>query len=165
MIDDANAGGVKNVPDNEKNTEHQSFITQRLVRFGDVDPAGIAYFPRIHNFIHEAFEDLWEEYIGVRYYRLILDDHVAFPMVHTEVDFKYPLRFGDRPIIKVTCFKLGRSSLGLRYEFEVKGTLCVDARTTTTCVDADKFKSQPIPEIYREHFEHIFVPLPTELQS
>lgn len=136
--------------------EHQVFLTQRLVRFGDVDPAGIAYYPRIHNFIHEAFENLWEEYIGVRYYQLIQEDRVAFPMVHTEVDFKYPLHFGDRPIIKVTCFHMGRSSLGLRYVFEVKGRVCVDARTTTTCIDADKLKSQPIPDQYRAHFEKIF---------
>jgi len=135
---------------------HQYFLTQRLIRFGDVDPAGIAYFPRIHNFIHEAFEDLWEEYVGVRYYQMIQHDRVAFPMVHTEVDFKRPLNFGDRAIIKVTCFHLGRSSLGLRYVFEVKGKVCVDARTTTTCIDADEVKSRPIPEDYREHFEQIF---------
>lgn len=139
--------------------EGRVFITRRLVRFGDVDPAGIAYYPRIHNFIHEAFEDLWEEYIGVRYYQLIQEDRVAFPMVHTEVDFKAPLHFGDRPVIKVSCFNMGRSSLGLRYLFEVNGTVCVDARTTTTCIDADALKSQPIPEVYREYFQGIRVPL------
>ncbi len=135
------------------------FITRHLVRFGDVDPAGIAYFPRIHNFIHESFENLWEDYIGVRYYHLIQNERVAFPMAHTDVDFLRPLQFGDRPIVKVTCFKLGRSSLGLRYQFEVEGRLCVDARTTTVCINADTFKSIEIPPVYREHFERIRAPL------
>lgn len=27
--------------------DHEYFLTRHLVRFGDVDPAGIAYFPRI----------------------------------------------------------------------------------------------------------------------
>jgi len=135
------------------------FITRRLVRFGDVDPAGIAYYPRINNFIHEAFENLWEEYIGERYYLLIQEKRIAFPMVHTEIDFRAPLRFGDRPVIKVTCFHLGRSSLGIRYEFDVNGVICVDAKTKTTCIDADKLKSQPIPDGYREPLGRIFKPL------
>jgi len=135
------------------------FITRRLVRFGDVDPAGIAYYPRINNFIHEAFENLWEEYIGERYYLLIQDKRIAFPMVHTEIDFKAPLRFGDRPVIKVTCFHIGRSSLGIRYVFEVDGKVCVDARTMTTCIDADKLKSKAIPEKYRVPLQRIFTPL------
>lgn len=134
------------------------FITRRLVRFGDVDPAGIAYYPRINNFIHEAFEDLWEEYIGVRYYLLIQEHRVAFPMVHTDIDFKAPLRFGDRPVIKVTCFHIGNASLGIRYRFDVNGQICVDARTMTTCIDADKLKSQPIPDKYRKMLERIYKP-------
>lgn len=135
------------------------FITRHLVRFGDVDPAGIAYFPRIHNYIHESFENLWEEYIQVRYYHLIQNERVAFPMAHSDVDFKHPLQFGDRPLVKVTCFKLGRASLGLRYIFEVNGTVCVDARTTTVCIDADTFKSMEIPQAYRECFQRLMAPL------
>ncbi|MCW9021777.1 MAG: thioesterase family protein, partial [Sedimenticola sp.] len=83
---------------------------------------------------------------------------IAFPMVHTEVDFLQPLRFGERPEIRVSCFKLGRSSLGLRYNIVVDDRLCVDARTTTTCIDADKLKSQPVPQEYRVFFEKIYHP-------
>ena len=140
-------------------TDNEVFETQHLVRFGDVDPAGIAYFPRIHNFIHESFENLWEDYIGVRYYHLIQKQRIAFPMAHTDVDFKYPLQFGDRPIVKVSCFKLGRSSLGLRYVFEVNGIICVDARTTTVCINADSYKSLEIPADYRVYFQRIMAPL------
>ncbi|WP_207063182.1 thioesterase family protein [Motiliproteus sp. SC1-56] len=138
--------------------DHEVFITRHLVRFGDVDPAGIAYFPRIHNFIHESFENLWEEYIGVRYYHLIQNERVAFPMAHSDVDFTHPLQFGDRPLVKVSCLKIGRASLKLRYVFEVDGKVCVDARTTTVCIDADSFKSIEIPAEYRRYFERIQAP-------
>jgi 4-hydroxybenzoyl-CoA thioesterase len=141
-------------------TSHEYFLTRHLVRFGDVDPAGIAYFPRIHDYLHQAFENLWEEYIGVRYYHLIEQQHVAFPMVRSEVDFLHPLRFGDRPVVSVTCCHLGRSSLGLRYVYEVGRRVCVDARMTTACVDARTLKSQPIPATYRPRFERIYAPLP-----
>jgi 4-hydroxybenzoyl-CoA thioesterase len=140
--------------------DHEEFLTRHLVRFGDVDPAGIAYFPRIHDFLHQAFENLWEEYIGVRYYHLIQQQHVAFPMVRSEVDFLHPLRFGDRPVVRVTCFHLGRSSLGLRYRYEVDGRLCVDAQMTTVCVETRSLASQPIPADYRVRFERIYAPLP-----
>ncbi|WP_432474386.1 acyl-CoA thioesterase [Amphritea sp. HPY] len=158
-----------NTPSNMLNmTSEQGnevFITRHLIRFGDVDPAGIAYFPRIHNYIHESFENLWEEYIGARYYHVIQNERVAFPMAHSDVDFKHPLQFGDRPLVKVTCFKLGRSSLGLRYIFEVNGKVCVDARTTTVCINADSFKSIEIPAAYRSYFQRIMAPLDNDQDS
>ena len=33
------------------------FTTTILVRFGDLDAAGIAYYPNLVNFLHEAFEE------------------------------------------------------------------------------------------------------------
>jgi YbgC/YbaW family acyl-CoA thioester hydrolase len=149
----------QDAPETLPESDEGKFISSRLVRFGDVDPAGIAYFPRIHNFIHEAFEDLWEQFIGVRYYQLMQVQRISFPMIHTEVDFKSPLRFGDRPRIEATCFHLGRSSLGIRYLFKVDGRLCVDARTTTACIASKILKTQPIPEEYRKYFEQIYKPL------
>jgi YbgC/YbaW family acyl-CoA thioester hydrolase len=146
--------------DLDDDQDKEVFTTTRLVRFGDVDPAGIAYYPRTNNMIHEAFENLWEEYIGERYYLLIQDKRISFPMVHTEIDFRAPLRFGDIPEIIVSCFQLGRSSLGLRYVFMKGSTVCVDAYTITTCIDADSLKSRPIPEEYREKFMRIFRPPP-----
>jgi YbgC/YbaW family acyl-CoA thioester hydrolase len=127
----------------------KAFTTQIQVRFGHVDPAGIAYFPRIYDYIHEAFEELWEVHLGVRYDHILLERRIGFPLVHSEVDFKKPLKFGDRPIVRVTCFKLGRSSLGLRYVYRTDDEVCVDARMTTVCVDLPTMVSRPLPEEYR----------------
>lgn len=132
-----------------------AFTTQIRVRFGHVDPAGIAYYPRIYDYIHEAFEDLWAQHIGRRYDRMIVEHRIGFPLVHSEVDFKSPLRFGDRPIVKMSCFRLGRSSLGLRYVYTVDERECVHARMTTTCVDIDTMQSKPIPTEFRPYFESI----------
>ena len=35
------------------------FKTSILVRFCDLDPAGIAYYPNLVNFLHVAFEDFF----------------------------------------------------------------------------------------------------------
>lgn len=135
-----------------------AFETTQKVRFGHVDPAGIAYFPRIYDYIHEAFEELWDVHVGARYYRILCEDRVGFPLVHSEVDFRSPLRFGDEPRVRVTCFKLGRSSIGLHYVYDVDGRECVDARMIVACVRLDDMKTVAIPPGYRAKFEEILEP-------
>ena len=135
--------------------QKKSFVTQLQVRFGDVDPAGIVYYPRIYDFIHQAFEEVWDVHVGKRYYHLLGEERIGFPLVHSEVDFKSPLRFGDRPTVKISCFHLGRSSIGLHYRFFVADVLCVDARMTTVCVALDGLKSMETPPEYRARFQEI----------
>ncbi len=132
-----------------------AFTTIIQVRFGHVDPAGIAYFPRIYDYVHDVYEEVWEQHVGVRYYKLLLEERIGFPLVHSEVDFRRPLRFGDRPVVRVTCFKIGRSSLGLRYRFLLDDELCVDARMTTVCTELDTMKSREMPAEFRARFEAI----------
>jgi 4-hydroxybenzoyl-CoA thioesterase len=135
--------------------KRKTFVTQLDVRFGDVDPAGIAYYPRIFEFIHQATEALWDVHVGRRYFYLLSEERLGFPLVHSEVRFSHPLNFGDRPIVKVTCFKLGTSSLGLHYTFHVDDVECVDARMTVVCVKLEGLESTPIPESYRAKFEEL----------
>jgi len=135
--------------------KRRTFVTQLDVRFGDVDPAGIAYYPRIFDFVHQANEALWDVHVGRRYYYLVSEEKLGFPLVHAEVDFKHPLRFGDRPIVKVTVQKIGTSSIALHYVFLVDEVECLDARMTVVCVRLDGLESVPIPPKYREKFEEL----------
>ncbi len=128
------------------------------VRFGHVDPAGIAYFPRIFDYVHDVFEEVWEEHVGTRYYHLLLEHKIGFPLVHSDVDFKRPLQFGDRMVVSVTCFKLGHSSLGLRYRFSMADVVHVEARMITACIRTDTMKSIAIPEPFRRRFELLLEP-------
>ena len=142
-----------------------AFTTQIQVRFGHVDPAGIAYFPRIYDYLHDVFEELWEQHVGERYYRILCDAKIGLPLVHSEVDFRHPLRFGDRPVVRVTCTHLGRSSVGLRYVFKLDEIVCVDARMTTVCTHLAEMKSFPLPAEYRARFEQIMDPRAAEEPS
>lgn len=138
-------------------SRRKTFVTQLDVRFGDVDPAGIAYYPRIFEFIHQATEALWDVHVGRRYFYLLSEEKLGFPLVASHVDFRHPLRFGDRPVVKVTAFKVGTSSLGLDYVFSVDDVECVHARMTVVCVDLDGLRSRPIPTEYRVKFEELLV--------
>ena len=135
--------------------EKRVFQTQLDIRFGDVDPAGIAFYPKIYDMIHRAMEELFDVHVGRRYYYLIADDHVGFPLVSSKVEFESPLKFGDRPVVRITTTKVGTSSLGLHYVFSVDERVCVDARMTVVCCDLRDLKPIPIPDAFRERFEEI----------
>ena len=136
-----------------------SFRYSVTARFHEVDRAGIVFFGHVFEYAHICFEEMLHAAFGS-------PDSVfgelgfALPLVHSEVDFTSPLHFGDRPLVRVTCFRLGRSSIGLRYRVRRADTECVDARMVTTCVDLETMDPIEIPADYRGAFERIREPLP-----
>jgi 4-hydroxybenzoyl-CoA thioesterase len=128
------------------------FQTQILVRFGDLDAAGIAYYPRLVNFLHEAFEDFFVGHVGTPY-PLVFKEGLAFPTVKIEMEFLSPVHYGDRVDIAVVVEKVGRSSVQIRYEAAVAGKPVFKARNTTVVVDMKTFKSMRLPDWLREKFE------------
>ena len=72
---------------------------------------------------------------------------------HSDVDFEKPLRFGDRPLVRVTCFHLGRSSVGLRYRFFVDLEPRLEARMTVVATDLEQMAPVPVPDEFRRAFE------------
>ena len=65
-----------------------------LVRFGDLDAAGIAYYPNLVNFLHEAFEDFFVGHVG-RPYPEVYAEGLGFPTVKVEMEFLSPVHYGD----------------------------------------------------------------------
>jgi 4-hydroxybenzoyl-CoA thioesterase len=130
------------------------FRTTIQVRFGDVDHAGIVYYPRFYIYFHEAFEDLFN-LTGLSYFELIDKQRIGFPTVHVETDFKKPLRYGDSLDIEAAVAHLGRRSVKMRYTGyrHRDGVLSVVAETTLACVDMDSFQPREIPETLRELFQ------------
>ena len=50
---------------------NQNFRHSRIVRFGECDPAGVAYYPEFFNWFHQAMEACFEDYLGVPYAEMI----------------------------------------------------------------------------------------------
>jgi 4-hydroxybenzoyl-CoA thioesterase len=131
-----------------------AFRTTIKVRFGDVDHAGIVYYPRFYIYFHEAFEDFFN--LSSRPYHELLDKaRVGFPTVHVQTDFKKPLRYGDSLDLVMTVAKLSQRSLVMRYEGyrHRDGELSVIAETTLACIDMDSFKAREIPAELRTLFQ------------
>ena len=128
------------------------FQTRILVRFGDLDAAGIAYYPRLVHFLHEAFEDFFRGHVG-RTYPEVFGEGLASPTVKLEMEFLSPVHYGDQVDIGVTVEHIGRTSVRIRYEGAVKGTPVFRARNTVVMVDMKTFRSIPVPEWLRERLE------------
>lgn len=132
-----------------------SFTYERPVRFADEDHAQIVYYPRFFHFFHEAFEEMFAAH-GIPY-RQCLDEHVGWPAVHAEADYKRPVRFGDRLVIVVSAARVGETSA----TFEYVGTRAGDDEPAVTgkivvaCLDMKTMRSQPIPARYRTLFETV----------
>lgn len=127
------------------------FTTSILVRFGDLDGAGIAYYPNLVNFLHEAFEDFFAGHVG-RPYPEVFKGGLGFPTVKVEMEFFSPVHYGDRVDIAVTVERVGRSSVQVRYEGTVQGRPVFRARNVAVIVDMKSFRPTPVPEWLRERF-------------
>ena len=138
-----------------------AFRTRIAVRFGDVDHAGIVYYPRYFIYFHEAFEDFFN-LEGPRYATLLDQRRIGFPTVHIDADYQAPLRYGDSLDVALTVSKIGRSSAVFRYEGHrvSDGKLTVSARITTVCTHLDRFESLPFPDDVRALYERFAEPQP-----
>ncbi len=133
------------------------FKTSILVRFGDLDAAGIAYYPNLVNFLHEAFEDFFAGHVG-RPYPEVFRDGLGFPTVKVEMEFLSPVHYGDRVDIAVIVERVGKSSVQVRYEGSVGGWPVFRARNTAVVVDMRTFRPTPLPPSLRESFESAMAP-------
>ena len=128
------------------------FTTTILVRFGDLDAAGIAYYPNLVNFLHESFEDFCAGHVG-RPYPELYREGIGFPSVKLEMEFLAPVRYGDHVEVDVTVEHLGRSSVRIRYEASVDGRAVFKARNTSVAVDMSTFRPMDLPPWLRQRFE------------
>ena len=128
------------------------FTTTILVRFGDLDGAGIAYYPNLVNFLHEAFEDFFRGHVG-RPYPEIYAEGLGFPTVKLEMEFVSPVRYGDSVDVGVAVERIGRSSVQVHYEGSVQGRPVFHARNVAVIVDMKTFRPVPLPDWLRKRFE------------
>ena len=133
------------------------FKTSILVRFGDLDAAGIAYYPNLVNFLHEAFEDFFAGHVG-RPYPEVFREGLGFPTVKVEMEFLSPVRYGDRVDVVVVVERVGRSSVQIRYEGSVLERPVFKARNVAVVVDMKTFQPASVPPWLRESFGRAMEP-------
>ena len=130
------------------------FRAHLKVRFGDIDHAGIVYYPRFLHYFHVGLEEFFGSEVGTEYHAVINEERVGLPVVHLEIDFRRPLRFGDEIDVEVRGLDLGRTSVTWHYAvWKQDGSLAAEARIVTVSLDMDTFEKRPLPAFVRERFE------------
>lgn len=128
-----------------------AYRTTVSVRFGDVDKAGIVYYPRIFHYLHIAQEDFFAEHVGIAYNCLIDDERIGFPTVSDSTDFLRALKYGDTLEVVVYISRVGLSSATFEFRVYKKGSdeLLVRSSQVKVAVNMDTWEKVSIPEKYR----------------
>ncbi len=88
-----------------------------------------------------------------RSYPEVFGGGLGSPTVKVEMEFLWPVRYGDHVGIGVVVEHVGRTSLRVRYEGSVDGRPVFRARNTMVIVDMRTFRPTPIPDWLRARFE------------
>jgi 4-hydroxybenzoyl-CoA thioesterase len=129
-----------------------SFRATRIVRFGHCDPAGIIFYPRYFDLIHEVKEDWFRMTLDWPFSKLI-EMKEGFPIVRLESEFHSPSRLGDELEIVLTVPQLGRSSIAIDYALTCGDESRAEMHTVVVQVDLTDGRSRPIAGKLRERIE------------
>jgi len=122
------------------------------IEWGDCDPAGIVFYPRFFAMFDTSTTALFENALGMTKYQFLKRyEAVGYPMLETTARFLVPARFGDTVVIHTEISNLGRSSFEVMHRLTKDGALAVECTEKRVWVtrdpdDAERIKSQPIPE-------------------
>ena len=132
-----------------------AFRSQLKIRFGDIDHAGIVYYPRFLHYFHVALEEFFGQELGIDYPILINEHRIGLPTVHLETDFSRPMRYGDRIEVEVSVSKIGKTSITFGYSVFKQGEdkPWVVGHNVVVCLDMNTFKKIDIPDWLRQRLE------------
>jgi 4-hydroxybenzoyl-CoA thioesterase len=125
------------------------FVTQWKIRFADVDPAGIVFYPRYFEMLNGVVED-WFEAMGHSFSKMHLQMHRGVPTVRIECDFLKPSELGDHVEISVTPTQVGRSSCSIQYLLICNGEVRLKVAAILVYMDLQTQKSCSWPDDLRE---------------
>ena len=130
----------------------EPFRYPRRVEFRDTDMAGIVHFSVFFAYMEEA-EHAFLKSIGLDVFSDIGDDHISWPRVAAECNYRNAVRFEDQLSVAVSIDRIGKSSVAYRHEIYCDQKLVADGKVTTVCC---KMEHGQRPES---------IPIPTEFVS
>jgi acyl-CoA thioesterase FadM len=128
------------------------FVHARRVRWGEADPARIAYTARFLDFAMDAIEAFLLDRLGAGFYELNVDQAIGTPFVHVEIDFRSPLTPRDLLETEVRLARLGGGSLTFAVRGRVGERLAFEGKMICATADVSGPEMRPIrvPERIRE---------------
>jgi 4-hydroxybenzoyl-CoA thioesterase len=128
------------------------FHTRRKLRFADVDPARIAFYPRYFEMLNGIVED-WFESMGWGFAEMHLEREIGIPTRKLEADFLRPSYLGDMLDLELSVLKVGRTSVDLETRFRCGEELRWKVKQTLVLVDMKQAQAVPWPDDLRQKLE------------
>lgn len=120
------------------------FVHRHTVRFQDIDAAGIAYFPTIISYFHDAYVAFLGA-SGVDLAELLRAGEQLIPIRHAEADFLRPIRFGEALEVELVRRVDGPHEVTLYYRVMGSGEAKAVGSTVHVFVDRGTFQRTHAP--------------------
>ena len=133
----------------------RSFVRHYEVRFGEIDHAGVMYYPALFDRMHRGFEDFWSEAAHMKYAQVLDVDNLGFPLINIESNFRAPFRFGERLRLDIDIARIGTRSVSFRFRLGAGDAPEVRALATMVLgvIDLRKFEPCDLPPRYRGYLK------------
>ena len=120
------------------------------IRFSEVDMMGVVWHGNYPLYLEDAREAFGAEF-GLSY-ALFIKENVFVPIVKMDVDYKRPVRFGMRPVIRIEYVPTDAAKVIFDYKLYDKesGDVFLTARTVQVFMDRDYKLMWFSPDFYTQ---------------
>ncbi|MFM2042738.1 MAG: hypothetical protein RLY86_1314 [Pseudomonadota bacterium] len=129
------------------------FQHRETVRFGQVDSAGIVFYPRYFEMISNTVEAWFEQALGRSWHQIHIVEGCGTPLLETHAKFVKASRLGDVLTFHLSVTDLSRATMDL----SIRCTCGDEPRMTATVrhiyVRLDPLKSLSLPDDLRAAME------------
>lgn len=125
---------------------------RRVVRFQEVDAAGIVFHARIFDYFHDAYVGLLRDR-GAPLERALRTGEWVAPLTRAEAEYLRPLRFGDEIEVVIVAVEVAETEYFVSYRIDLDGEAACVGRTRHVSVDPETFRRAAVPEVLRRALE------------
>lgn len=125
-----------------------SFRFETAVRLHQTDAAGLLFFARQFDIVHDCYESFLEK-SGHSFAQIIRTADYLLPIVEASGQYRAALFAGDRLTISMSCERISDHSFILAYEITRDDTIVGSARTVHVCIDAASRTKKGLPQSLR----------------
>ena len=120
------------------------------IRFSEVDMMGVVWHGNYPLYLEDSREAFGAEF-GLSY-ALFIKENVFVPIVKMDVDYKRPVRFGMRPVIRIEYVPTDAAKVIFDYKLYDKesGDVFLTARTVQVFMDRDYKLMWFSPDFYTQ---------------
>lgn len=124
---------------------------KRTIQFGDCDPAGYIYTPRVAYYVVEAATEYLSALLNKPAIRAALDSGILPLTRALSIEYTGPAQWDDVLDINVTVLTISERSFSIGIEAVTeKGVIVFTAKQTQVCVSAETKQPIAIPDFLRE---------------